>query len=232
MFLRNFACVAVSADLNFDFDVNVAGSTMTEEQVVNVSGEEGNSVDDHRGVKVKGVAHTVDGDLDLAAGGAASEELAVKNCKDAEANGTAEEASEKDGELKRVDSEGGAGSVRNGVLENETHAADELVADHEEYVVVGVSDVQNSVAAEGEIVGDANGNVNEVEECELLDREEVSGDENGVVVNVVEGDTDVNQGDRDFECVEVHNDAVVDGAAEEVTAADANGVDDLQVRSE
>ncbi|XP_014520741.1 plectin [Vigna radiata var. radiata] len=209
---------------------------MTEEQVVNVSGEEGNSGDDHRGVNAKGVAHTVDGDVDLASGGASSEKLAVKNCKDAEANGTAEEASEEDGELKRVYSEGGAGSVRNGVVENETPAAaaDELIADHEEYVVVGASDVQNSVAAEGEIVGDANGNVNEVEECELLDRAEVSGDENGVVVNVVEGDTDVNQGDRDFECVEVHNDvAMVDGAEEEVTAAaDANGGDDVQSKSE
>lgn len=225
--------MTVSDDLNFDFDVNVAGSTMTEEQVVNVRGEEGNSGDDHGGVKANVVVHTADGDLDLAAAG--QEEVAVKNCTDAEANGTAEEGSETDGELKCVDSEGGAGSVRNGVVENEARAAAayELVADHEEYVVVGASDVQNSVPAEGEICGDANVNVNGVEECELLDRGEVSGDENGVVVNAVEGDTDVSQSDRDFECVEVHNYVtVVDGAEEEVTATAENGGDDVQVRSD
>lgn len=235
--------MTVFADLNFDFDCDVAGSTMTEEQVVNVRGEEGNSGGDHCGVKANVVAQTVDGDLDLAAGGHATEEVAVKNCKDEEANGTAEEGSGTDGGLKCVESEGGAGSVGSGVVENETRAAaaDELVADHEEYVVVGASDVQNSVAAEGEIGGDANANENGVEECELLDRAEVSGDENGaevsgdengVVVDVVEGDTDVNRSDRDFECVEVHNDVtMVDGAEEEVTAtADENGGDDVQVR--
>lgn len=75
--------------------------------------------------------------MDLVFGGASSE-----------ANGTSEEASEKDIELKRVSIEGGARSVRKRIVENETRvaAADELVTDHEEYVVVGALDVQNSVA--------------------------------------------------------------------------------------
>ncbi|QCE03873.1 hypothetical protein DEO72_LG8g1902 [Vigna unguiculata] len=81
----------------------------------------------------------------------------------------------------------------------------------------------------GEIVGDANGNVNEVKECKFFDRAEFSRDENGVIVNVVEVDNDVNQGDHDFECVEFHNDvAVVDGVEEEVTVvADANSGNDV-----
>ncbi|CAJ1932876.1 unnamed protein product [Sphenostylis stenocarpa] len=213
---------------------------MTEEQVVNVCGEEVNSGNDNRGVKANGAALDVGGDLDLAAGGAASVDVAVpeavKICKDAVADGTAEEGSVTDRELKREDSEDGAGSVRNGVVENEIRdaAAVELVADHEEYVVVGASDVQNGVAAEGEIGGDGNENVNGVEECELLDRAEVSGDESSVVVNVVEENADMNQSDRDFECVEVHNDvAVVVGAGEELTAtADENSEDDVQRRTE
>ncbi|QCE10055.1 hypothetical protein DEO72_LG10g1281 [Vigna unguiculata] len=83
---------------------------------------------------------------------------------------------------------------RNNVVENETHVVvvDGLVVDHEEYVVDGASDVQHNVAAEGEIVSDANGNVNEVEECEFLDRAKVSRDENNVVVNFAKGDTDMN----------------------------------------
>ncbi|QCE00789.1 hypothetical protein DEO72_LG7g2080 [Vigna unguiculata] len=82
----------------------------------------------------------------------------------------------------------------NNVVENETHVVvvDGLVVDHEEYVVEGASDVQHNVAAEGEIVSDANGNVNEVEECEFLDRAKVSRDENNVVVNFAKGDTDMN----------------------------------------
>ena len=96
--------------------------------------------------------------------------------------------------LKRVDSEGDAWPVQNNVVENETHVVvvDGLVVDHEEYVVDGASDVQHNVAAEGEIVSDANGNVNEVEECEFLDRAKVSRDENNVVVNFAKGDTDMN----------------------------------------
>jgi len=81
----------------------------------------------------------------------------------------------------------------------------------------------------GKIVGDASANVNEVVECKFLDCENVFGDENSVIVNVMEGDTDVNQGDHDFECIEVHNDvAVVDEAKEEVIATiDANDGNDV-----
>ncbi|TKY69133.1 Proton pump-interactor 1 [Spatholobus suberectus] len=221
---------------------------MTEEQVVNVRGEDGNSGNDHRNVEVNGVAHDVGGDsgaLDLINSAAASEEVMVseveKNCKDAVSNGTAEGASETatvdvvltEGESECVGSRNGAGSVRNGVVENDDDSAndvaEELVTDHEEYVVVGASDVQNGVTAEGEIGGDVNVNVNGVEECEILDGAEASGDENGVVVTVAEGDAEVNQSDREFECVDVHNDS----AEEEVTATtDENGGSDVQGRSD
>ena len=48
--------------------------------------------------------------------------------------------------LKCVDNEGGMGFIWNGVVENENHVSvvDELVVDHEEYVIVDASDVQNS----------------------------------------------------------------------------------------
>ncbi|KAK7407761.1 hypothetical protein VNO78_09818 [Psophocarpus tetragonolobus] len=229
-------------------------SAMTEEQVVNVRGEDGNSSGDHGGIKANGVPRGVGGDLDLAAdsSGAASEELLVpaveKNCKDAVvSNGAVEEGSDtaavvvvsRESELKCVDSENGAGSVQKGVVESEIRdestnaAAEELVTDHEEYVVVGASDVQNGVAADGENCGDANANVNGVEECKILDRAEASGDENSVVVTVVEGDADVSQSDREFECVDVHSDVAVDRAEEVVTAAtDENAEDDAHGRSE
>ena len=181
----------VFAVLNFDFDVNVAGITMTEEQVVNVRGEVSDSVTDHRSVKANGVAHGVGGDLDLAAdnNGAA---LSEKICKDAVSNCTAEEVSEtamvnvvsRDDELKCADGQNDTGSVQNGVVENDDKSAnavaEELVTDHDEYVVVGDSDVQNG--------DDVNANANGVEECEMLDGAEGSGDENGVVVSAVEGE--------------------------------------------
>ncbi|KAH1033949.1 hypothetical protein GLYMA_20G006500v4 [Glycine max] len=211
---------------------------MTEEQVVNVRGEVSDSVTDHRSVKANGVAHGVGGDLDLAAdnNGAA---LSEKICKDAVSNGTAEEVSEtamvnvvsRDDELKCADGQNDTGSVQNGVVENDDKSAnavaEELVTDHDEYVVVGDSDVQNG--------DDVNANANGVEECEMLDGAEGSGDENGVVVSAVEGDADVNHSDREFECVDVHNDVAVETVEEEVTATTDQNVgngNDVQGRSE
>lgn len=200
--------------------------------MVNVRAEDGNSVNDHADVKVNGVVNGV-GALDLD-NGEKSKVMEI-NHKDGVSNCAVEkEGSEtatvdvvlKEGELKCADSQNGVGSVQNGVVENGDESAnavtEELVTDHdrdnEDYVVVGASDVQNGVAEEGEVGGDVNVSVNGVEECE------VSGDENGVVVNVVEGDADVNRSDREFEGVDVHNDVVV------VTATNENGEnDDVQV---
>ncbi|KAL2626877.1 hypothetical protein AAZV13_07G138600 [Glycine max] len=197
---------------------------MTEEQVVNVRGEESDSGNDHGSVKANGVAHGVGGDSDLAAdnNGAAS---SGKNCNDAVSNGTAEEGTEtatvdvvsREDELKSADSQNGMGSVQNGVVDNDDKSAnavaEELVTDHEEYVVVGDSDVQN-----GDDVT-ANG----VEECEMLDGAEASGDENGVVV---EGEEDVCQSDREFECVDVHDDVTA------TTDENGGNGNDVQGRSE
>ena len=122
--------------------------------MVNVRGEESDSGNDHGSVKANGVAHGVGGDSDLAAdnNGAAS---SGKNCNDAVSNGTAEEGTEtatvdvvsREDELKSADSQNGMGSVQNGVVDNDDKSAnavaEELVTDHEEYVVVGDSDVQN-----------------------------------------------------------------------------------------
>ncbi|KAH1242263.1 Proton pump-interactor [Glycine max] len=197
---------------------------MTEEQVVNVRGEESDSGNDHGSVKANGVAHGVGGDSDLAAdnNGAAS---SGKNFNDAVSNGTAEEGTEtatvdvvsREDELKSADSQNGMGSVQNGVVDNDDKSAnavaEELVTDHEEYVVVGDSDVQN-----GDDVT-ANG----VEECEMLDGAEASGDENGVVV---EGEEDVCQSDREFECVDVHDDVTA------TTDENGGNGNDVQGRSE
>lgn len=206
--------------------------------MVNVRGEESDSGNDHGSVKANGVAHGVGGDLDLAAdnNGAA---LSEKICKDAVSNGTAEEVSEtamvnvvsRDDELKCADGQNDTGSVQNGVVENDDKSAnavaEELVTDHDEYVVVGDSDVQNG--------DDVNANANGVEECEMLDGAEGSGDENGVVVSAVEGDADVNHSDREFECVDVHNDVAVETVEEEVTATTDQNVgngNDVQVRND
>lgn len=192
--------------------------------MVNVRGEVSDSVTDHRSVKANGVAHGVGGDLDLAAdnNGAA---LSEKICKDAVSNGTAEEVSEtamvnvvsRDDELKCADGQNDTGSVQNGVVENDDKSAnavaEELVTDHDEYVVVGDSDVQN-----GDDVT-ANG----VEECEMLDGAEASGDENGVVV---EGEEDVCQSDREFECVDVHDDVTA------TTDENGGNGNDVQVRND
>ncbi|KAL2347902.1 hypothetical protein Fmac_001902 [Flemingia macrophylla] len=204
---------------------------MTEEQVENVRGEDANSGGDHGSLKANGVAQGV-GALDLVAdNNGLAKEQEEKICKDAVSNGAPEEASQtatvdvvsREGELNCLGSPNAAGSVRNGAVENgddgANAAAEELVADHDEYVVVGASDVQNSAVAEGEVGSDVNVDVNGVEECD------VSGDENGVVV---EGDADANRSDREFEGVVVV-DRAEDGEVN-ATACESTG-NNLQGRS-
>lgn len=191
--------------------------------MVNVRAQEPNSAADHAAVKANGLPRGV-GALDLAAdSNGAAEERLEKICKDAVPNGVADEGSEtaavhvvlREGELDCLGSRDGAGSVRNGVVENgdgsANAAAEELAADHDEYVVVGASDVQNGVVAEGEVGGDENVDVNGAVECGI------SGDENGVVVTVVDGDAHVNRSDREFEGV-----VVVDRAEDDEVTATAD----------
>ncbi|XP_027360418.1 titin homolog [Abrus precatorius] len=172
--------------------------------------------------------------------------------KDAVTNGSAEKAPEtatvdvvlREGESEHADGQNGSGSVavsevvtdtvavdvQNGVVENEIResgdsddtVAEEVLTDHDEFVVVGASDVENGVAADDEIGGDAN--VNGVEECEIPAGAEVSGDENGVALTVTVA-ADVSNSDREFEAVDVH-------IGEVTTTTYENGANDVQGRSE